>query len=320
LCGCATYNIQQEKNGFAVARYKKVIPEYTEGPDGSFPDKALAEERFKRRKKTVEYYYKKMGFMDNRFKQVFIEPPVAFIQFIAGIFRMPFIMASDYKYNHNPQYKEKIDKLEDQQYESEKARIKGLKAELNFYIKGDLAKEPSLEKGQEIKPARKERVEPAMEAPLAPKVEKPVEAPVLASEPLPKDAIKPELAVAPKAAELTHKEDIKIEPVIEEAKPQETSLPAVALSTPRVIIIAKPQNGPSPLKVNFYGSKSRSANGKIISYEWNFGDGDRSNKPNPSNTYWSTTYGPREYTVTLTITDNKGMASSASTVIKVVNK
>ena len=87
LSGCATYKIQQEKDGFAVARYKKVIPEYTKGADNSFPGQEVAEARFKRRKDTVEYYYKKMGFINNRFKQVFVEPPVVFVQFVAGIFR-----------------------------------------------------------------------------------------------------------------------------------------------------------------------------------------------------------------------------------------
>ncbi|MBN2831459.1 MAG: PKD domain-containing protein [Candidatus Omnitrophica bacterium] len=293
LSGCATYRIQQEKDGFAVSRYKKVIPEYTQGTDNSFPDKEIAEERFKRRKKTVEYYYKKMGFISNRFKQVFVEPPVVFVQFVTGIFRMPFIAVSDYKYNHNPQYKEKMDKLEDEQYEAEKARIKGLKEELSAYIKEDLVKEPSLQDGQEGKLEKKGKVKEAPVAALEEtKIEKPVEVPVVA----------PELVLK------------------EEVKPKETKPSPVVLPSPQAVIIAKPQNGPSPLKVNFCGTKSKSPNGRIISYEWDFGDGDKSNKPNPTNTYWSTTYGIREFTATLTITDNKGMSSSASTTIQVVNK
>lgn len=280
--GCATYSIQKEKDGFAVARYKKVIPEYTQGVDNSFPEKALAQERFNRRRKTVEDYYKKMGFIDNRFKQVFMEPPLVFMQLIAGIFRMPFIMVSDYKYNRNPQYKERMDKIDDEKYEAEKARIKGLKDKLSLYIKEDLAAESPLKVAQKVQPISEVR---------------PTEPPAAESKPLLKEAAKPAV--------------IKV-------KPQELK-PVVSLQNPQASIIAKPQSGPSPLKVMFYGNKSKSPNGKIVSYEWDFGDGDKSNKPNPSNTYWSTTYGPREFIVTLTVTDIKGMKSHANTTISVVN-
>jgi len=263
LCGCATYSIQEEKDGFAVARYKKVIPEYTQGADNSFPQKGIAQERFNRRRKTVEDYYKKMGFIDNRFKQVFMDPPLVFVQFIAGVFRMPFIMVSDYRYNRNPRYKERMDKIDDEKYESEKARIKGLKDRLNLYIQEDLAKEAPRQVAQEIKPITEA---------------KPDELPAVASMPALKETVKP-----------------------------------------KVVIKANPQSGPSPLRVIFCGNKSKSPNGRIVSYEWDFGDGDKSNKPNPSNTYWSTIYGAREFIVTLTVTDSKGMKSSSSVTISVVN-
>ena len=282
LCGCATYSIQEEKDGFAVARYKKVIPEYTQGADNSFPQKGLAQERFNRRRKTVEDYYKKMGFIDNRFKQVFMEPPLVFMQFIAGVFRMPFIMVSDYRYNRNPQYKERMDKIDDEKYEAEKARIKGLKDSLSLYIQEDLAKEVPGQVAQEIKPI-----------PEA----KPAELPAVVPMPALKETVKPKVV---------------------KAKPQKIK-PLITLQNPQASIIAKPQSGPSPLKVIFSGNKSKSPNGRIVSYEWDFGDGDKSNKPNPSNTYWSTIYGAREFIVTLTVTDSKGMKSSSSVTISVVN-
>lgn len=330
LCGCATYNIQQEKGGFAVARYKKVIPEYTSGKEGSFPDKELAEERFKRRKKRVEYYYKKMGFIDNRFKQTFIEPPVVFIKFVTGILRVPFIMVSDYKYNHNPQYKEKIDKLEDQRYEAERARTKGLKEELGAYIKEDLAGEPYPQDTRKVKEKKAkgkvvtpQATDKAAELKLTEPAEvKPQETKLETALP---QAVKPE---EPKPVEVTKTlpetksyEVAVTEPVVkEEVKPQAAARPEVVLAKPNAVIIARPQSGQSPLKISFSGARSRSPNGRIISYEWDFGDGDKSNKPNPTNTYWSTTYGTREYTATLTVTDNSGMVSSSSVVIRVVNK
>jgi len=283
LSGCATYKIQQGKSpyggGFVVSRYNKVIPEYTIGVNNSFPDKEVAEKRFKRRRHKVEYYYKKIGFIDNRFKQAFVEPPFLFIQFVAGIFRMPFIAISDYKYNHNLQYREKMDKLEDEQYNAERARVKGLKDELSEYMKEDLNRESPVKVSEEPKP--KEEVVAVT----------------------PPEEIKPEL--------------FSIQP---EVKPVETIKPRPSLPNSTAIIIAKPQSGPSPLKVNFYGQKSSSPNGKIVSYSWNFGDGDKSNKPNPSNTYWSTTYGAKEFTATLIVTDNKGMTSSSNVIIQVINK
>jgi len=83
------------------------------------------------------------------------------------------------------------------------------------------------------------------------------------------------------------------------------------------VIIAKPAKGYSPLKVSFSGQKSYSKSGRIVSYDWDFGDGDTSVKKNPENTYWSTTYGTRNFTVTLTVRDDAGNTSSASTVIEV---
>ncbi len=312
LSGCATYKVQQGKSpyegGFVVSRYNKVIPEYTIGANNSFPDKEVAEKRFERRRPKVEYYYKKIGFIDNRFKQTFVEPPFLFVQFVAGLFRMPFIVVSDYKYNHNPQYKERMDKLEDEQYNAERARVKELRNELSEYIKEDLNKESPIKVSEQ--PKLKEEVKVV----TPPEEIKPELSPVQ-PEVKPVERTKPE--VQEKA--ITIQEGLNAASLIKEPEPQEVKL-RPSLPNPTAIIIAKPQNGLSPLKVNFYGQKSSSPNGRIVSYSWDFGDGDKSNKPNPSNTYWSTTYGTREFTATLIVTDNKGMASSANVIIQVVNK
>lgn len=329
LSGCATYKVQKNKpsdeGGFVVSRYGKVIPEYTLGVNNSFPGKEIAEERFKRRKPEVEHYYKKMGFIENRFRQVVVEPPLTLIRFIAGIFRMPFILVSDYKYNHNPQYKEKIDKLEDEEYNAERARIKELKDKLSEYINKDLGKEPPKEGAQKVilQESAKEvssKGPVLSEADIKPspvQVEpeaKLVSAPVT-SGPEPLEITKP---MAQEKA-LAVQEDLKSTSVAEELESQVFE-PKPALPSPNAVIAVKPQNGPSPLKVNFSGRKSTSPNGRIVSYLWDFGDGDKSSKPNPTNTYWSATYGTREFVVTLTVTDNKGMVSSSNVSVQVINK
>ena len=339
LSGCATYKVQQSRlssdGGFVVSRYDKVIREYTVGINNSLPDKNKAQARFKRRRGEVEYYYKQMGFIENRFKQVFVGPPLTLVQLIGGIFRIPFIAVSDYKYNYNPQYKAKVDKLEDERYNAERAKVKELKDKLSEYIKEDLNKESPLSVSEQSKPQEEVKTaaleENVQEVPaVAPAIVEPEAKPVLALvEPEAKPAlalvepvVKPVETVKPEIQEkaMAIQEDLKsTTPVVEEPKAQEIKA-EVVLPNPTAIIIAKPQNGVSPLKVDFSGRKSSSPNGKITAYSWDFGDGDKSNKPNPSNTYWSATYGTKEFIVTLTVTDSQGLASSSSTTIQVINK
>ncbi|MFZ2357118.1 MAG: PKD domain-containing protein, partial [Candidatus Omnitrophota bacterium] len=89
---------------------------------------------------------------------------------------------------------------------------------------------------------------------------------------------------------------------------------------PQAFIMAKPIKGYSPLKVRFYGNKSFSPSGKIVSYLWDFGDGDTSIKINPMNTFYSTTFEPKYFIVTLTVFDNLGNTAAAKTTIEVLNK
>lgn len=158
LSGCATYRFHKGEPpndlGFVASRDKRVIVEYTVGKESSLPDLVTAKERFKRRHSNVDYYYKKMGYIQCRFRQFFWEPPYTFVSFITGIFRLPFIASSDYKYEHNPKYREKVDKLEEEKEAREAARIKGLKEKLSLYIEKDLVKESALPE-----PLKKEAVE-----------------------------------------------------------------------------------------------------------------------------------------------------------------
>jgi hypothetical protein len=272
LSGCTTYKFQKPADssmqGYLVSYDGKPILEYTVGQEKSLPDLALAKERFKRRKSRVEYYYKQMGYIETRLKGFFWEPPVMIVDFLGSVLRWPFIALADYKYNRNPAYKAKVDRLDEEKEALEKSRIISLKEELNAYIAKDLTKE-SL--AQTVVPA-------ALAAP------------------------KPEPEILP----VTH-------PVVE------TPVARPAVESPDVMIIAKPAKGYSPLKVNFSCQRSSPKSAKIVSYDWDFGDGDTSTKKNPENTYWSTTYGSRNFTVTLTARDEQGSILSSTTMIEVTS-
>lgn len=286
LSGCATYKFQKSAasatQGYLVSYDGKPIPEYTIGKEKSFPALPLAKERFKRRRSTVEYYYKKTGQIESRPKEFLWDVPVMFVDFVWGVVRWPFIAYADYKYNRDPGYKERMDRLDEQKDEMEKARVNSLKAKLSAYIQEDLAKESSAQ-GEAL---------PATQAAAPPE---PGSEAAVSSLPVPEPQPK------------------KVKPAAARKKPAARP----ASEPPVAVIIARPVKGYSPLKVNFSGQKSHSKSGRIVSYEWDFGDGDTSTKRNPENTYWSTTYGVRNYTATLTVRDDAGNTSSASTVIEV---
>ncbi len=340
LSGCATYKFQKGPapydKGYVASYDGKLIPEYTLGQANSVPELALAKERFNRRRATVESYYKKMGQIEARFKELFWDPPAMAIDFIGGILRWPFVAVADYKYNRNPQYKEKVDRLDEQKDELEKARVNDLKAKLKAYIDEDLAKEPAQKESPvaeiPVAPVEPEKIQPTQVS-TAPVVEAPVVAQPSAA-PVESEKIQP---VVPEPEKQITVEEVKPDvppvsaPVV--ATPQETSpvipkeeekiapiIEPVKLEPPVAVIIAKPTKGFSPLQVNFNGGKSYSKAGKIVSYLWDFGDGDTSTQKNPINTYWSTTYGSRIFTATLTVKDEKGQTASTNINIEVVTK
>lgn len=285
LSGCATYKFQKSTSaasqGYLITYDGDPVLEYTVGKEKTLPDLALAKERFKRRRPTVEYYLKKSGQIESRLKEYLWDTPGMVVDFMGGIFRWPYTALSDYKYNHNPKYKERMDKLDEEKEAIEKARIDDLKKKLAEFIAEDLAKEPP------VLPVAQEAA-PKVEIPVAPQAETPAAAPAV------------------------------VEPPVE-TKPPIIEAPVIkkALEPPVAVITAKPSKGYSPLTVKFSGQKSYSKNGRIVSYDWDFGDGDRSTKKNPENTYWSTTYGIRSFTVTLTVQDTAGATSSTTSTIEV---
>jgi PKD domain len=335
LSGCTTYKFQKATSGnqgYLACYDGYPIPEYTLGKEKSLPpDLTLAKERFKRRRSTVECYYKQMDQIESRLKAFLWEPPVMIAGFIGGVLRWPFIAVADYKYHHNLKYKAKIDKRDEEKEALETARVNNLRKELDAYIAADLTKEPLAQavvravvtpKSQpEALSTTPESAKPALVLPVIPEVVPKTEtslantqtasvsatpSAVTPEEPAVKSIEAPAVAAQPTA---------KIKPVVEEVP-----VAKIAPEPPVAVIIAKPVKGYSPLKVNFSGQKSHSQSGKIVSYLWDFGDGDISTKKNPENTYWSTTFGSRSFTVTLTVRDQAGSVSSATSTIEVITR
>jgi PKD repeat protein len=81
---------------------------------------------------------------------------------------------------------------------------------------------------------------------------------------------------------------------------------------PQVSIAATPVNGVAPLNVAFT-SNATDPDGSIVSYNWNFGDGQTANTPAPSHLYQSA----GNFTAQLTVTDNGGATAAKSISISV---
>ena len=455
LSGCTTYKFQKGlkpyDKGYVVSRRGFVIAEYTIGENSTVPaDLELAQERFSRRKKSVEYYYEKLGDIDSNFKSYFLKPLSTAGGLVASPVRLPMAAYQDYKYEHNPAYKEKMDKIDDQADQKQRNRVKIVRDYLSRYIQDDLAFERELlaVKGKtearelaqkpskqeelpmeavvEVKPAEtaveekpaevaqeEKPAEVSTEARPAEAVveEKPVEAVVetkpveVAAEEKPVEAAQP-VEVTPPAEAMQIEEAAQVPaetsesapvvevakteaPVVEapakeekmdeelvkqEVKPKKTGLwqktknffkrkpkPAkpqeevqeaqvkeekppkesfwkkmfkpkektVKLAKPAeripgeppvAIITAKPIKGYSPLKVRFSAGRSHAIKGKIVSYEWDFSDGDKAKKPDPINTFYSGSFEPKQFIITLTVQDDKGNIGTTTQTIEVLNK
>jgi endonuclease/exonuclease/phosphatase family metal-dependent hydrolase len=88
--------------------------------------------------------------------------------------------------------------------------------------------------------------------------------------------------------------------------------PPPANQPPQVTVAATPLSGTAPLFVSFTSNAS-DPDGFIASYNWQFGDGQTSTLPNPSDVYLSA----GSYTARLTVTDNAGATASVSLVVSV---
>lgn len=386
ISGCATYKFHHGQSpydkGYVVSRDNYTIIEYTLGKDNSVPGIKLAKERFERRRKIVEDYYKKMDLIQNRFKMAVWDPWVMFWKMVAGIFRLPFIAVSDYKYEHNPEYREKIEKMQDEKDAREDARIAGLREQLNNYIQEDLQKEEGVDipktqqktkkkffgifgvqekKDQKaaVEKIKKEKKAMPIKEDEQKKEAKPIEIKKAVSVKKEEQVKEPQLKQTTplkekKAAELGTEKNLQASEqskkpiVLEEAKKETEKRPLEAQKEaivkkeaigqkekekkPKItvvkeekpeikaIIAARPLKGYSPLRVKFSAARSYSRKARIVSYFWDFGDSDTSDKENPVNIFYSGSSEPVYFTVTLTVKDNQGNTARDSTIIEVLNK
>jgi PKD repeat protein len=89
---------------------------------------------------------------------------------------------------------------------------------------------------------------------------------------------------------------------------------ATASQPPTAVLTANPVSGIAPLTVNFNAAGSTDADGSIVSYAWNFGDGGSQTGGSTAQRLYST---PGTYTATVTVTDNSGLTGSKSVTINV---
>ncbi len=82
---------------------------------------------------------------------------------------------------------------------------------------------------------------------------------------------------------------------------------------PRAVVSADPTFGEAPLTVRFTGSNSSDSDGNIVSYSWDFKDGNTSSTANPVHTFSQN----GSYNVTLTVTDNDGAVGTSSVIVTV---
>ncbi|HEY8559133.1 MAG TPA: PKD domain-containing protein [Pyrinomonadaceae bacterium] len=86
------------------------------------------------------------------------------------------------------------------------------------------------------------------------------------------------------------------------------------LQAPTAVASANPTSGTAPLNVAFTGSNSTDADGTIVGYSWNFGDGAAvSTLANPTHVYNSA----GTFTAVLTVTDDSSLSSTSSVQITV---
>ena len=94
------------------------------------------------------------------------------------------------------------------------------------------------------------------------------------------------------------------------------SAPSAATSgngAPVAQFVASPTSGAAPLTVDFDATSSSDADGAVISFAWDFGDGGRASGSTANHTY----NGAGTYSVLLTVTDDDGAKDTTTRTIQV---
>lgn len=84
---------------------------------------------------------------------------------------------------------------------------------------------------------------------------------------------------------------------------------------PEAVISLSPTEGYAPLEITCDASGSLDPDGEIVSYEWDFGDGEKGSGVTIVHTYQD----DGDYTVQLTVWDDKGATDAATAQVKVLN-
>ena len=94
-----------------------------------------------------------------------------------------------------------------------------------------------------------------------------------------------------------------------------TTPPITTNQSPTASFTATPTSGTAPLAVSFDASSSSDSDGSIISYAWDFKDGNTGNGQTINHTFSST----GSYNVMLTVIDNEGATDSVTKTITVTD-
>ncbi|MEM6378824.1 MAG: PQQ-dependent sugar dehydrogenase, partial [Bacteroidota bacterium] len=88
---------------------------------------------------------------------------------------------------------------------------------------------------------------------------------------------------------------------------------------PEAVIQTDRNFGAGPLTIQFDASASSAAKSSIVSYEWDFGDGQKSTDLKPNYTFQAKSEAPEKFIVKLTVQDSLGSTASAEKVISLNN-
>jgi len=90
-----------------------------------------------------------------------------------------------------------------------------------------------------------------------------------------------------------------------------------SFNLPTAAFTATPTSGDAPLEVDVDASASESIDGTIVSYEWDFGNGDTATGETASVVYEDDN---ETFTITLTVTDDNGGVATATELISIGNQ